>query len=473
MKTKLIAAGIIGLIWLTASVQAMTVTLFGTVTQSNNSSFEGEPAFATFPGDAFSISITFDPFLSEPLDESSKNAWGISSTLGWRVVRSYVPDYFGAGPWEVTYYADYYASIGSYPKGWHGRGELPWSGANLAVHFNASGEVDACTGDFYEDGTPDAGGSFNFFDSHHEFSASASESSQTTSSTGTLASMSAERANTIETETAKVAALSGAPLSVVNEAKANAGAYDVLNATGPGQYVTYSVPGVAPGTYQVFVRGKNGPSRGIFQLSISGVNQGAAQDEYASTPAYTVRNLGIVTFMVGGNKNFRFSTTGKNVNSGGFSLALDDIKLLPTTGLESEFLKVASITPAPSGISPAQWSGTFKATGAHGGAGTYFNAVSYGNYITYTVPVAKAGNYRVLVGIQRKPNKGQFQLAINGVNQGVPCDEYDPGTGYDFVDLGSVYLTAGKKPFKFTVVGKNVSSSGYTLAFDYIDLAPE
>ncbi len=53
-----------------------------------------------------------------------------------------------------------------------------------------------------------------------------------------------------------------------------------------------------------------------------------------------------------------------------------------------------------------------------GAAGTYFKANAVGHYITYTVPVAKAGAYRVLLGIQTKPNKGQFQLAINGLNIG-------------------------------------------------------
>ena len=55
----------------------------------------------------------------------------------------------------------------------------------------------------------------------------------------------------------------------------------------------------------------------------------------------------------------------------------------------------------------------------------------------------------------------------------MPCDEYGTGATYGFVDLGSLYLTGGKKSFKFTVAGKNPSSTGYTLAFDYIDLIPE
>jgi hypothetical protein len=133
---------------------------------------------------------------------------------------------------------------------------------------------------------------------------------------------------------------------------------------------------------------------------------------------------------------------------------------------------VAAKTPPPKGITSAQWFGVFNATAASGGAGTYFNATSPGQFITYTLPVAKAGTYHVQVGIQTKPNKGAFQLAINGVSQGGVQDEYNASVGYAVRDLGTVYLNSGNQAFKFTVAGKNASSSGYTLAFDYIELAP-
>src|SRR4029453_9987504 len=84
-----------------------------------------------------------------------------------------------------------------------------------------------------------------------------------------------------------------------------------------------------------------------------------------------------------------------------------------------------------------------------------------------------AGTYRVRVGIQTKPDKGIFRLAINGLNIGQPQDEYSPSVTYAVRDLGTVsFPTAGNYAVKFTVTGKNASSSGYTLAFDYIELIP-
>ncbi len=90
------------------------------------------------------------------------------------------------------------------------------------------------------------------------------------------------------------------------------------------------------------------------------------------------------------------------------------------------------------------------------------------------MPVVKAGTYRVKVGVQTKPNKGIYQLAINGLNVGSPQDEYSPALGYQVNDSGLVsFSAAGNYAFKFTVNGKNPSSTGYTLAFDYIELIPQ
>src|SRR4029077_18868762 len=126
----------------------------------------------------------------------------------------------------------------------------------------------------------------------------------------------------------------------------------------------------------------------------------------------------------------------------------------------------------PPGVSIFQWRGVFDTPEASGGAGTYFNSDAVGNYITYTVPVANAGTYRIRVGIQTKPDKGIFQLAVNSVNLGAPQDEYYPSIAYRVRDLGTVYLNSGNQAFKFSVTGKNASSTGYTLAFDYIELIP-
>jgi hypothetical protein len=58
-----------------------------------------------------------------------------------------------------------------------------------------------------------------------------------------------------------------------------------------------------------------------------------------------------------------------------------------------------------------------------------------------------------VVGVQTKPNKGKFQLAINGANVGDIQDEYATNVGYQPRYLGVVtFGTAGNQDFMFTVV---------------------
>ena len=75
------------------------------------------------------------------------------------------------------------------------------------------------------------------------------------------------------------------------------------------------------------------------------------------------------------------------------------------------------------------------------------------------------------MGIQTRNGRGIFQLAIAGVNQGIPQYEYSPTIGYEVRDLETVTFTgAGNETFQFAVIGHNPSSADYALAFDNIDL---
>ncbi len=174
-----------------------------------------------------------------------------------------------------------------------------------------------------------------------------------------------------EIESLSVHALSGATHSVINDRNLSGSAGTQLNATGTGEYVTYTVPVSAAGSYDVKVGVKISANSGIFELSIGGLARGKPQDEYRSQAGYNVRDLGVLTFSSGGNKAFQFLVSGKNASSGGYSLAFDYIELVPTIRLEAESLQVQSITPAPSGYTSAQWFGVFNAAVASGGAGTF------------------------------------------------------------------------------------------------------
>jgi hypothetical protein len=116
-----------------------------------------------------------------------------------------------------------------------------------------------------------------------------------------------------------------------------------------------------------------------------------------------------------------------------------------------------------------------------GGAGAFFDATAANQYVTYDVPNVAAGPYDVRIGIKTFNNKGQWQLAIskidnqgNPVNQGSVVDEYSGSPAYNYVDLGMwIPGSTGDKAFRFTVTGKNASSSAFGIAIDYIELIPQ
>ena len=114
--------------------------------------------------------------------------------------------------------------------------------------------------------------------------------------------------------------------------------------------------------------------------------------------------------------------------------------------------------------------------------GTILDANAVGDYVIYTVPNVSAGTYRVLVGIKAYNTRGIWQLSIGrsdnfagtASNVGAPQDEYTAGEVYQERDLGLWSPgTTSDKWFKFAVTGKNASSVGYGIAFDYIKLLPQ
>jgi len=119
-----------------------------------------------------------------------------------------------------------------------------------------------------------------------------------------------------------------APYRLKRDSRASEGAYGFLQATMPGDFVTYSIPVAAAGTYDVKVGIQARNDKGIFQLSIAGVNVGSPQDEYSSTISYQVRDLGTVTLGSAGNVAFQFVVTGRNPRSRANTLAFDYIDLV-------------------------------------------------------------------------------------------------------------------------------------------------
>jgi hypothetical protein len=115
----------------------------------------------------------------------------------------------------------------------------------------------------------------------------------------------------------------------------------------------------------------------------------------------------------------------------------------------------------------------FSWYGFTNGSGATVDATQVGNYIAFTLNVPQAGTYDVKYASKLFPSRGIGQLSVGGTNVGAAVDEYTSNTNGALkeFDVGNVTFTAaGNYVFTFTVTGKNASSSGYSLAFDYIEL---
>src|SRR5262249_40580671 len=113
-------------------------------------------------------------------------------------------------------------------------------------------------------------------------------------------------------------------------------------------------------------------------------------------------------------------------------------------------------------------------SGYSGGNGTILEANAAGDFVSYTVSVPEARTYDVRVRLKRLGNRGIWQLAIGGANQGPPVDGFATAASFPEVDLGNAaFASAGNKTFRFTVTGKNANSTSFWIALDYIKLVPQ
>jgi len=173
---------------------------------------------------------------------------------------------------------------------------------------------------------------------------------------------------------------------------------------------------------------------------------------------------------VGANTAFAGFTGG----SGGQTATLDILSwtFTPITQSAQPIVYQAESLPA-TGVPDAR---VFAWPGFTNGSGIIVDATKPGNSVSFTLNIAQAGTYDVKYGSKLYPPRGIGQLSVNGNNVGPAVDQYNPSTlgVFQEFDVGNVtFATPGNYVFTFTVTGKNASSSGYTLAFDYIKLTAQ
>jgi hypothetical protein len=103
----------------------------------------------------------------------------------------------------------------------------------------------------------------------------------------------------------------------------------ILDATGAGNNVTFTVNVPAAGTYDIKLSYKQNTNRGISQFAINGTNVGGPLDQYLATEGYAAVDYGSFTFPAAGNYSFRFTILGKNARATSYPVSFDDFTLTP------------------------------------------------------------------------------------------------------------------------------------------------
>lgn len=111
------------------------------------------------------------------------------------------------------------------------------------------------------------------------------------------------------------------------------------------------------------------------------------------------------------------------------------------------------------------------------GVGTNLLSNAVGDFVTYLVPNIPAGSYHMFVGVKKFNSRGICQMAgaradtLAFSNIGATEDQYAATEIFQEYDQGIWSpATTSDKALKFTLTGKNASSSSFTLAFDYIEM---
>ncbi|MFC4779175.1 carbohydrate-binding protein [Paenibacillus sp. GCM10023252] len=133
--------------------------------------------------------------------------------------------------------------------------------------------------------------------------------------------------NVYEAEEMTVGTTSGETLTSAYDQSCSGDVCHIFNSNGAGDYVNYFANVPHTGKYDIVVGVKKTSTRGMFQLSVDGVNKGSIQNLYASSAQYTEMSVASDVQLSAGDRRFKFYVTG--TTGTGYQLGIDYIKLIP------------------------------------------------------------------------------------------------------------------------------------------------
>jgi len=259
---------------------------------------------------------------------------------------------------------------------------------------------------------------------------------------------------------------SDGPLSVVNDEVASNGQYVSADLSSIGSWVEYLLNVPVTGTFRVKVRMPTGQDRARWRLWIDGIEASLETDTYAAGSGSQVFDLGEVRIdSVEQPKHFRFEVTGRSEQSTGHVVAVDAFTLFRAGNRyeAEESNPVASEGDTETNAPDSAASAGQVASGALDAAD---------DHLRFTLPVAMAGKYSLLLRYRTGPDQGTFRALLDDTEEiGAVIDGYSETTAYvarmlDTIDIG----TSGPHAVTLKVTGKSGGSTGYGITADYFEL---
>ena len=160
---------------------------------------------------------------------------------------------------------------------------------------------------------------------------------------------------------------------------------------------------------------------------------------------------------------------------------IDELKVFNSVLSATQIANLASLSSGPSeqfeeaeslDILSSDGTDNRSHTNASGGYHIQAYADAIGDWVEFSVNVAEAGTYDLVVGVRKRFNCGIWQLSTGGRDIGPPVDLYSSGQSWSEIVFGTATLDVGSHTLRFEVTGKNASATNYSGYFDTIILSP-
>lgn len=157
----------------------------------------------------------------------------------------------------------------------------------------------------------------------------------------------------------------------------------------------------------------------------------------------------------------------------------DDLVVTVPAGDVARVVTAADIPPAPAEYryeaerSNPTSNTTFETwnDGASAGGWNKLLATGAGDYLEYTIDVPTGGQFELSTVYRTGTTRGVAQVTVDGQAVGAPYDLYASTSTFPNVDVGTVSFTEpGTHTIRYTVTGKNATSTGYQLGVDVMTL---